>query len=65
MENAGKHSMTVNRFLGFNVKPDKARQLPTEQLRRNVLGRLISTYPNAYFIPGRREKEVNGWIFQK
>lgn len=36
VENAGKHSMTVNRFLGFNVKPDKARQLPTEQLRRNV-----------------------------
>lgn len=36
VENAGKHSMTVNRFLGFNVKPDKARQLPTERLRRSV-----------------------------
>lgn len=35
-ENAGKRSMTVNRFLGFNAKPDKARQLPTERLRRSV-----------------------------
>ena len=25
VENAGKPSMIVNRFLGFNVKPNKAR----------------------------------------
>jgi hypothetical protein len=25
VENAGKLSMTVNRFFGFNVKPNKAR----------------------------------------
>lgn len=59
MENAEKHSMTVNRFSGFKAKPDKARQLPTEQLRRNVCSRLISTRPNAnfYLFPPKKREE--------